>query len=127
VIDVKRLNVLIDKIHSIIPPRLQMPLADTRRNQELRKSLRALAPLISYADSELVLERAAKIARGDVSPGAALWLAIVAHVRHRHTEYDALLAEGYDRDAARHFVVERTEEVLRAWGCSRRIDVDAED
>jgi hypothetical protein len=104
-----------------------MPLADTRRNQELRKALRALAPLIPYADSEPVLERASKIARGDVSPGAALWLAVVAHVRHRHTEYDALLAEGYDRDAARHFVVEATEEALRAWGCSRRIDVEGEE
>jgi hypothetical protein len=99
----------------------------TRRNQELRKALRTLAPLIPYADSEPVLERASKIARGDVSPGAALWLAIVAHVRHRHTDYDALLAEGYDREAARHFAVETTEEVLRAWGCMRRIDVEAEE
>jgi hypothetical protein len=104
-----------------------MSTAPTRRNQELRKALRALAPLIPYADSEPVLERAAKIARGDVSPGAALWLAIVAHIRHRHTDYDALLAEGYDRDAARHFVVDATDETLRTWGCTRRIDVDAEE
>jgi hypothetical protein len=103
-----------------------MPLASTHRNQELRKALRALAPLIPYADSEPVLERAAKLTRADLSIGAALWLAIVAHVRHRHTEYDALLAEGYERDAARHFVVEATEAVLRGWGCQRRIDVDGE-
>lgn len=100
-------------------------MAPTRRNQELRKALRELAPLIPLADSEPVLERAARIARGDVSPGAALWLAIVAHVRHRHTAYDALLAEGYDRDAARHFVVAETEDALRRWGCQRRIDIDA--
>jgi hypothetical protein len=104
-----------------------MAPAPTRRNQELRKALRALAPLIPYADSEPVLERAAKISRGDVSPGAALWLAIVAHVRHRHTDYDTLLAEGYDRDAARHFVVDDTEAVLRGWGCARQIDVEAEE
>ncbi len=102
-------------------------MAPTRRNRELRKALRALAPLIPYADSEPVLDRASRIARGDVSPGAALWLAIVAHIRHRHTEYDALLAEGYDRDAARHFVLRQTEAILRAWGCSRRIDIEAED
>ncbi len=88
--------------------------------------LRALAPLIPYSDSEPVLERAAKLAREDLSLGAALWLALVAHVRHRHTEYDALLAEGYDRDSARHFVVEETEAALTAWGCVRRIDVEAE-
>jgi len=104
-----------------------MTLAPTRRNQALRKALRDLAPLIPFADSEPVLERAARLARADLSPGAALWLALVAHVRHRHTEYDALLAEGYDRDAARHFVVADTEAALRDWGCRRRIDVEAED
>jgi hypothetical protein len=101
--------------------------ASTHRNQALRKALRLLAPLIPYADSEPVLERAAKLTRADLAIGAALWLAIVAHVRHRHTDYDALLAEGYDRDAARHFVVEETEAVLRLWGCSKRIDVEAEE
>jgi hypothetical protein len=101
--------------------------AKTARQTDLRKALRALAPLIPYADSEPVLDRASRLARGDVSPGAALWLAIVAHVRHRHTDYDAMLAEGYDRDAARHFVVRETEEVLRAWGCTRRLDTEAEE
>jgi hypothetical protein len=104
-----------------------MPLAATHRNQALRKALRLLVPRIPYADSEPVLERAAKLTRADLSTGAALWLAIVAHVRHRQTDYDALLAEGYDRDAARHFVVEETEAVLRLWGCSKRIDVEAEE
>jgi hypothetical protein len=103
-----------------------MPLAPTRRNQDLRKALRELAPLTPYADSEPVLERAARLSRGDVSPGAALWLALVAHVRHRHTDYDELLAEGYDRDAARHFVLEATEDALRGWGCGRRIDAAAD-
>jgi hypothetical protein len=101
--------------------------AFTHRNQAIRKALRIIAPLIPYADSEPVLERAAKLTRADLSIGAALWLAIVAHVRHCHTDYDALLAEGYDRDAARHFVVEQTEAVLRTWGCSKRIDVEAEE
>ncbi len=104
-----------------------MPLAPTRRNEVLRKTLRSVAPLIPYADSEPVLERAAKLAREELSPGAALWLALVSHVRHRHTEYDALLAEGYDRDAARHFVVEETEAVLRAWGCARGLAVEGDE
>jgi hypothetical protein len=104
-----------------------MSIAPTRRHQELRKALRSLAPLIPYADSEPVLERAARLTRADLTIGAALWLAIVAHVRHRHTDYDTLLADGYGRDAARHFAVADTEAVLRGWGCSRRIDVEAED
>jgi hypothetical protein len=101
--------------------------APTRRNQALRKALRTVAPLIPFADSEPVLERAAKLSREDLSVGAALWLALVSHVRHRHTDYDALLAEGYDRDAARHFVIDETEAVLRAWGCARRLDADQPD
>jgi hypothetical protein len=100
--------------------------ANTARHAALRKTLRALAPLIPFADSEPVLDRAARLTRANLSIGAALWLALVAHVRHRRTEYDALLAEGYDRDAARHFVVEETEAVLRSWGCQRRIDVEGE-
>jgi hypothetical protein len=101
--------------------------ASSRRHQDLRKALRSLAPLIPYADSEPVLERAAKLTRSDLSIGAAIWLALVAHVRHRHTDYDALLAEGYDRDAARHFVVDQTETVLAQWGCTKRIDVEADE
>lgn len=99
----------------------------TRRQVELRKALRELAPLIPYSDSEPVLERANRIARTGVSVGSALWLAIVAHVRHQFTDYDHLLTEGYDRASARFFVVEATEESLRRWGCTRRIDTDAED
>jgi hypothetical protein len=102
-------------------------LAPTRRNQDLRNALRKLAPLIRYADSEPVLSSAARLTRANLSPGAAVWLALVAHVRHRFTDYDNLLDEGYDRDAARHFVVEATEGVLREWGCTKRIDVSAED
>jgi hypothetical protein len=104
---------------TILPP--------TQRNLELRRRLRALAPLIPLADSEPVLARAAKLMRDDLTMGAALWLAMVAHVRHRHTAYDELLAEGYDRDAARHFVVEETDETLRRWGCTKQIDIDATD
>ncbi len=101
--------------------------APTRRHTELRKGLRILAPLIPFSDSEPVLERAARLTRADLTVNAALWLALVAHVRHRFTDYDALLDDGYDRDAARHFVVEATEVVLTRWGCSRRIDKKAEE
>ena len=29
-------------------------------------------------------------------PSVAVWLATVAHVRHAHTRYDAMLEDGYD-------------------------------
>ncbi len=45
----------------------------------------------------------------------ALMLAVAAAVRHRHTEYDALLASGLDRAPARERVREHVEETLTAW------------
>ncbi len=47
---------------------------------------------------------------------------MVSYVRHVLTDYDALLAEGYDRDEARHFVCDAAAEILREWGCKRRLD-----
>jgi hypothetical protein len=48
------------------------------------------------------------------SPETAAWLSLVAYVRHTFTDYDELLAEGYDPDSARHFVVARMDKTLQA-------------
>lgn len=56
----------------------------------------------------------------------AVWLAAVTYVRHEHTAYDALLAEGYDRDAARFFVVDEINEVLTRWRATRLLEADDE-
>jgi hypothetical protein len=45
----------------------------------------------------------------------ALRLAVAAAVRHKHTEYDELLAMGLDRATARQRVADRVEEILAAW------------
>jgi hypothetical protein len=45
-------------------------------------------------------------------------------VRHRFTDYDELLAQGYDRDSARHFVAEEMGQVLREWGVRRELGED---
>jgi len=42
-------------------------------------------------------------------------LAVAAHVRHRETNYDSLLANGWDRSDARAQVIDRVEEVLEKW------------
>jgi hypothetical protein len=44
-----------------------------------------------------------------------LTAAVVAAVRHKHTNYDALLAKGVDRARARAQVAERIDEILAAW------------
>jgi hypothetical protein len=60
-------------------------------------------------------------------PQIAVWLAAIAHIRHEHTDYEKLLEEGYDRDSARFFVVEQTNDVLTRWRATRLLDPDADD
>ncbi|MBD8890621.1 DUF2293 domain-containing protein [Roseibium litorale] len=99
----------------------------TRRQKDLRKALRALAPRIPMADAESVLDLAGSQHLRCLPLSIALWQALASRVRHAHSDYDALLADGYDRDAARYFVADGMNEVLEDWGCARRIDKDDED
>lgn len=46
----------------------------------------------------------------------AVRLAVIAHVRHRETKYDALLARGCERWEARARVDASVDRVLQAWG-----------
>ena len=45
----------------------------------------------------------------------ALAAAVAAAVRHEHTEYDALLAAGVERDLARQQVADQVRAILAAW------------
>ena len=51
----------------------------------------------------------------------AAWLSLTAYVRHVFTDYDDLLAQGYDRASARHFVAAEMEAVLSEWGAQRSL------
>jgi hypothetical protein len=54
----------------------------------------------------------------------AIQLAVVAHIRHRQTPYDRLLATGYERHDARAEVKETVRAVLASWkGLSGNEDV----
>jgi hypothetical protein len=96
-------------------------MAGTQRQQAIRRALRALAPGIPLSDAQAVLELAERRHMKDLPPSTALWLALGSHVRHVHTDYELLLADGYDREAARFFVVEDTDAVLAGWGCQRSV------
>ena len=47
----------------------------------------------------------------------ALTAAVVAAIRHKHTEYDELLGSGIDRITARQRVAGRVDEILESWQC----------
>ena len=94
----------------------------TKRQKDMRKALRALIARAPMSDAEAILEGALAGHLRHLPPTIAVWLATTAHVRHTHTDYDTLLGEGYDADAARFFVIEDMNRVLTAWGCSRWVD-----
>ncbi len=102
-------------------------IAATRRRKALAEALTLLLPGAPYADIEAIRAEAGAKHMKDLPPSIAVWLAAVAHVRHLHTDYEQLLAEGYDRDAARFFVIDATNEVLTSWRATRLLDADDAD
>jgi hypothetical protein len=50
----------------------------------------------------------------DLDP-EAFRLAVIAHIRHQHTNYDELLMTGVPREEARRSVRDKVDEILRAW------------
>ena len=98
------------------------------RRAAIAKALAVLAPAIPTFDRDSVLDRAEDSPglRGG-SPQAAAWLALTSHVRHLYSDYDQLLADGYDRDAARHFCAEMMTQVLEGWGCRNRLTTPDSD
>lgn len=98
--------------------------ATTARQRALAKALTALLPMAPYADIEAVRLAAGARDMRELPPSIAVWLATIAHVRHEHTDYDRLLAEGYDRDAARFFVVGQINETLTRWRATRLLEED---
>lgn len=54
-------------------------------------------------------------------PSIRAWQAITTRARHAHTDYDDLLHDGYDKDAARHFVLADINEKLAEWGCTQML------
>jgi hypothetical protein len=50
----------------------------------------------------------------ELDPGAVK-LAVIAHIRHLHTNYDKLLMEGMERQEARERIRDKVQDVLRRW------------
>ena len=92
------------------------------RRAALEAALRHLAPRIPKHEFGAVVDHALdSIGLQTAAIETAVWLSLVAYVRHALTEYDALLAEGYDVDSARFYVIDHINEVLEGWGVRRRL------
>jgi hypothetical protein len=91
----------------------------------IEDALRRLAPGIPPHEFGAVADHALD------SPGlrtasaeAAAWLSLVAYVRHAFTDYDDLLAQGYDKNSARFFVAGEMAAVLADWGVKRPLGAE---
>lgn len=91
------------------------------RQREIKKQIRALVPSAPMSDFLEIENTASAGHLRHLPPSIAAWQAVTTRARHAHTEYDALLSEGYDPDAARHFVIEAINEKLEEWGCGNRV------
>ena len=94
-------------------------MSGTARQRRIRRALRELAPLVPFDVARGVEERAGSRDMRTLPVEIAVWLSLTAHARHGFTDYDHLLAEGYDQASARHFVAGEMEQVLARWGCRR--------
>ena len=59
--------------------------------------------------------RIGRTAAGQALEEQALSFAVAAAVRHRHTDYDELLATGLDRASARQQVADQVQQILKEW------------
>jgi hypothetical protein len=92
------------------------------KRSDIEQALRRLAPKIPPHEFGAVIDHALD------SPGlrtasaeSAAWLSLVAYLRHAFTDYDELLAQGYDHDSARFFVASEMQAVLEEWGVRRKL------
>ncbi len=91
----------------------------------VESALRHLAPKIPAHEFGAVVDHAMDSAGlRAASPENAAWLSLVAYVRHTLTDYDEMLAEGYDHASARHFVLRDMQDVLDSWGARRKLGAD---
>ena len=99
----------------------------TGRQRAIAKALTVLLPLAPYADTEKIRAGANAKHLKTLPPSIAVWLATVAHVSHEHTAYERLLAEGYDRESARFFVIDEVNGTLTTWRATRLLEAEDED
>ena len=90
---------------------------------EFAKRIRVIFPKCPEGREQIIAEHACLKYSGRVgrSAGAKSYeeemirLAVIAHVRHRETNYDSLLAKGWSRGEARSQVRDRVEAVMEDW------------
>ncbi len=95
---------------------------DTTIENMFEKALKRLFPKTPKDAVPKILKhalekRSGRVGRtGTVELDDKVNLAVGAHIRHRHTNYDALLREGISRDDAREMIRDQLNAVVKQWG-----------
>jgi hypothetical protein len=90
---------------------------------EFAKRIRAIFPKCPEGREQIIAQHACLKYSGRVGRTASaksyeeemVRLAVIAHVRHRETNYDSLLARGWLRGEARAHVTDRVDAILEEW------------
>jgi hypothetical protein len=96
---------------------------DQKYVQQFAHKIRELFPRMETGREQGIAEHAClkysgRIGRSGAAKSLdenAVLLAVIAHIRHRETNYDDLLGRGWERSDARSAVAERIDEVLSRW------------
>jgi len=96
---------------------------DSQFVQQFGYEIRDLFPRMETGREQTIAEHdclkySGRIGRSDLGrrlDDEAVRLAVVAHIRHRETNYDELLGRGWDRSDAKSAVAEQIDEVLSRW------------
>ena len=97
---------------------------DQQYIRRFAEAVRSCFPGCPPAEAEAIAAHACEKYSGRVGRSAAakefdaeaIELAVKAHVRHTHTDYDRLLSQGWERHDARSAVARRVTDVLEQWG-----------
>jgi hypothetical protein len=97
--------------------------ADNQYVAQFVDCIRSRYPDCPPGEAQAIAKRACEKYSGRVGRSAAaksfdataIDLAVKAHVRHTHTEYDRLLSQGWERSEARSAVSDRVAKIMERW------------
>ena len=97
--------------------------ADKEYMAQFSKQIRMQYPGCPTQEAEAIAGHACRKYSGRVGRSSAarafdaeaIELAVKAHVRHKHTNYDQLLSNGWERTEARSAVIEKLDQIMREW------------
>ncbi|KAK4639806.1 hypothetical protein QC761_711620 [Podospora bellae-mahoneyi] len=119
---------VLSSYHETAPKRAQaVQKRDALIEDKFEAIILKLFPKTPKASIPVIVKHAVKKRSGRVGRSTKIgeledkvMLAVRAHIRHVHTDYEMLLREGVNREEARQRVWERVNEVAREWGAATR-------